>query len=276
MQMTAYSHSLLLAAAMGLATVGFSIDTVSAEPTPLRRGHSHNDYEHKRPLLDALDEGFCSIEADIYLVDGKLLVAHDLKDVKQERTLEALYLEPLAERARRNGGRVYPGGPSVTLLVDVKSEADTTYKALDLVLGKYPKLLTRFTRQRVETNAVTIVVSGNRAREAMAKQAERFAALDGRLSDLDREALPSLIPLISDNWKGHFTWQGTGKLTAEEEAKLKNLVDRAHRRGCRIRFWGTPDQPDAWSMLLRAGVDLINTDNLPGLRKLLMESKAVD
>ncbi|MSU63378.1 MAG: hypothetical protein EXS31_13445 [Pedosphaera sp.] len=261
---------------MGLATLGLSIDNTSAEPTPLKRAHAHNDYEHTRPLLDALDQGFCSVEADIYLVEGKLLVAHDLKDAKPARTLEALYLEPLAERARRNGGRIYPGGPSVTLLVDVKSEADATYKALDLVLGKYPKLLTRFTRQRVETNAVTIIVSGNRARETMAKQPERYAALDGRVSDLDHEGLPDFIPLISDNWRAHFTWQGTGNLSAEDETKLKNLVDRAHRRGCRIRFWGVPDQPDAWSMLLRAGVDLINTDNLPGLRRLITESKAAD
>ncbi len=35
------------------------------------RAHSHNDYLHRRPLLDALALGFCSVEADIYLVDGE-------------------------------------------------------------------------------------------------------------------------------------------------------------------------------------------------------------
>src|SRR5207237_4622701 len=40
---------------------------------PLIHAHAHNDYEHTRPLLDALDHGFCSVEADIHLVDGKLL-----------------------------------------------------------------------------------------------------------------------------------------------------------------------------------------------------------
>ena len=43
---------------------------------PLERAHSHNDYSRPRPLLDALDAGFCSVEADIFLVDGELLVAH--------------------------------------------------------------------------------------------------------------------------------------------------------------------------------------------------------
>src|SRR6185295_12383494 len=79
----------------------------AAEPLPLTRAHAHNDYEHTRPLFDALEQGFCSVEADVWLVDGKLLVAHDLKNVKQERTLAALYLDPLRERVRKNGGRVY-------------------------------------------------------------------------------------------------------------------------------------------------------------------------
>src|SRR5204862_3959746 len=66
-------------------------------PPPLIRAHAHNDYEHSRPLLDALDRGFCSIEADVWLVDGRLLVAHDRNAVKAERTLQTLYLDPLRE-----------------------------------------------------------------------------------------------------------------------------------------------------------------------------------
>src|SRR5713226_4549315 len=97
-----------------------------ADPVPLTRAHAHNDYEHARPLLDALDHGFCSVEADIYLVEGKLLVAHDRNKIQPERTLQALYLDPLRERVRQNGGRVYRGGPSLTLLIDVKSDAEKT------------------------------------------------------------------------------------------------------------------------------------------------------
>src|ERR1041385_3971816 len=78
----------------------------AAPPAPLLHAHAHNDYEHKRPLLDALDHGFCSVEADIFLVDGKLLVAHELGKTKPERTLQALYLDPLRELVKANGGRV--------------------------------------------------------------------------------------------------------------------------------------------------------------------------
>ena len=52
-------------------------DKPTVSVTPLANAHSHNDYEHDRPLLDALDHGFTSIEADIFLFEGQLLVTHD-------------------------------------------------------------------------------------------------------------------------------------------------------------------------------------------------------
>ena len=51
---------------------------VMGEPHPA--AHAHNDYEHDRPLLDALEHGFTSVEADVWLVDGELRVAHDRED----------------------------------------------------------------------------------------------------------------------------------------------------------------------------------------------------
>src|SRR4029078_6301830 len=78
---------------------------------PLPQAHAHNDYEHARPLFDALDHGFCSVEAYIWLPPDGLLIGHEKKDLKPGRTLESLYLEPLRERTKANGGRVYKSGP---------------------------------------------------------------------------------------------------------------------------------------------------------------------
>src|SRR5436309_3466114 len=144
---------------------------------PLLHAHAHNDYEHARPLFDALDHGFRSVEADIFLVDGQLLVAHDRDKVSPARTLQALYLDPLRERARKNRGRVFPNGPDVTLLIDVKSDAEETYAALRKVLEKYADVLTTFRGQSIETNAITVILSGNRPRTTLAAESVRHAAL---------------------------------------------------------------------------------------------------
>src|SRR5437660_6077230 len=125
--------------------------------TPLRRAHAHNDYEHKRPLFDALEQGFCSVEADIYLVDGKLLVAHNFTQVKPERTLQALYLDPLRAQIKQNGGRVYAGGPQVTLLIDLKTKWQTIYPVLRSVLKDYSEIITTFSGDSVHTNALVVV-----------------------------------------------------------------------------------------------------------------------
>lgn len=261
-----------------LALLGFSLLVLhiraadEPQPRPLPQAHAHNDYEHARPLLDALSHGFCSVEADVWLVDGRLLVAHDLRDAKPERTLEALYLDPLRARVKQNGGRVFPGGPTLTLLVDVKSEATNSYRALREVLQRYEAILTRFHPDRTETNAVTVVISGNRARALMTNEAVRLAAYDGRLTDLNSGDSRHLIPLISDNWSLHFRWKALrqeGPLPAAERSKLLEIVERTHRQGRRLRWWGAPDNPVAWKELAAARVDLINTDDLDGLQKFL-------
>lgn len=242
----------------------------SAEPTPLLRAHAHNDYEHARPLHDALACGFGSIEADIHLVEGRLLVAHDRKSVKPERTLEVLYLDPLRERAKQNGGRVYRQGPTVTLLVDVKTEAVATYQALHEVLRGYADILTVFRAGVVEPAAVTVVLSGNRARAEVAAQPERYVAIDGRIEDLATNSPATLVPWVSDNWQKVSTWKWTGAMPEADRAKLREHVTQAHAQGRRIRFWNTPDRPEVWQLLHAAGVDLIGTDHLPELRDFLL------
>jgi hypothetical protein len=104
----------------------------------------------------------------------------------------------------------------------------------------------------------------------MEQQTVRYAGYDGRLADLDSDAPPRLIPLVSDNWRTHFQWRGEGPLTETERMKLRELVRRAHEQGRAIRFWATPDQPEGWAALSDAGVDLINTDDLAGLRDFLV------
>lgn len=246
-------------------------------PRPLFRAHAHNDYEHPRPLLDALDHRFGSVEADIFLVDGELLVAHDPVDLDPTRTLASLYLKPLAARVRANHGSVYRGHHRTPfqLLIDIKTEGASTYAALHRQLRLYRHLFTSYAHGKVRRGAITAVVSGDRAARApMEAQGVRHAFYDGRLADLGTAAPASFIPLISDNWFLNFSWQGTGPMPAAERDKLRGIVSAAHARGQRVRFWATPDLPgpqrDAvWSELLAAGVDHLNTDDLAGLEAFL-------
>lgn len=254
----------------GIAFLCLSASSPGAEPVPLVHVHAHNDYEHKRPLFDALDHGFCSVEADIYLVDGQLLVAHDRSKVKPERTLQALYLDPLRERVKKNGGRVYPGGPECVLLIDEKTRWQTLYPVLRQTLTNYADMLTTFESGATKTNAIRVIITGFRSKDMFAGESIRYACVDGELTDLNSGAPADLIPWISSNWVMSFSWRGIGPIPEAEKLRLQTIVSKAHAQGRQVRFWGSPDQPDFWREIRADGVDLINTDDLAGAQKFLL------
>ncbi len=237
--------------------------------TVLPRAHAHNDYKHARPLEDALSHGFQSVEADIFLIDGQLLVAHDRHEVKPERTLQGLYLDPLKERSIKHSGQIYAKSKqSFYLLIDLKSEGEATYKALHQVLMQYEEMLTEFKDTQLERKAVTVIVSGNRPKELLASLKPRLAGRDGRLSDLET-ANPHFTPWISDNWRSHFKWRGTGEVPKEDCDKLEAIVKRAHERDLQVRFWAIPDNVESWGLMRMTHVDFINTDLLGQLSTFL-------
>ncbi|GAB3506120.1 phosphatidylinositol-specific phospholipase C/glycerophosphodiester phosphodiesterase family protein [Amycolatopsis cihanbeyliensis] len=277
-----------MTAALGLLSAPAAAERRPSQPVPrpLAQAHAHNDYEHARPLLDALEHGFTSVEADIHLVDGELLVGHDPEDLRPGRTLESLYLDPLRRRVLANHGRVYRkpaagGERGFQLLVDIKSGADDTYAALRERLHhpRYSFLFSTYLAGHVRNRAVTVVLSGNRPREVLRGQWYRKAFYDGRIADpgdLGPGADARLAPLVSDNWTRLFSWRGEGPFPATERARLRSIVAAAHRAGQRVRFWATPDAPGAartavWTELAAAGVDHINTDDLSGLEGFLRE-----
>jgi hypothetical protein len=239
---------------------------------PLENAHSHNDYWRARPLVDALERGFCSVEADVFLVDGTLLVGHAREELIAGKTLESLYLVPLAARVRENGGSVHPGGTRFYLLIDIKSDAEETYQSLQGVLSKYAGMLTTVESGKVRPGAVTVVVSGNRPKIDAKDSGPRHAGLDGRTSDLASDVPAHVMPMISDNWTSHFRWTGNGPMLESERGRLREIVTKAHAAGRVVRFWATPENEQVWRELQSAGVDLINTDHLDRLAAFLRGS----
>jgi len=245
----------------------------AAEVAPLEHAHAHNDYLHTRPLLDALDHGFTRVAADIFLVDGELLVAHKLEEVKPGRTLEKLYLEPLAKPVADNDGQVFKNGKRFFLLLDIKSKPQATYTKLQSLLTKYAKILIAVEDGKVRQGAVTIVLTGERADIGPPDTGVRYVGLDGRIEELDSKLPAHYVPMISGKWADSFRWKGDGEMPADERAELRSIVERAHAAGRVVRFWATPEKESVWRELRGAGVDLINTDALGRLREFLLGSE---
>lgn len=265
----------VLLAALLLTGCRATIPSATLPPEPvtfLARAHSHNDYLHARPLQDALENGFGSVEADIHLTAGSLWIGH-LVALNPGLTLQSLYLEPLRQRIKSNGGWVYAPGETLTLLVDVKTDPRDTYNALHRVLSQYADILTRVENGQVIPGAVQVVLTGNRDRELLRAQPVRYAFFEGTLSDLNGTEPTTLVPAVSESWKAAgFRWNGQGEMPAAEREKLQMLAQKASAQGRTLRLWDAPDTPAAWNELLRAGVTPINTDHLPELREFLLKN----
>ncbi len=253
--------------------------TLFAQPLP--NAHAHNDYEHARPLLDALDNGFTSVEADVYLVEGTFYVYHDLPDtLYKSRSLENLYLKPLLKRIKANKGRVYPGYDDFFyLMIDFKSEANPAYKELTKLLRKYRRMISIVTNDQDELRKpVKIFISGHtgkRPYDEILADDKKPVALDGRPDELGRGISAAMMPVVSNNYRNFLSWTGKGNVNPQEQEQLRDLVERAHAEGKKVRLWAAPDVPEVWAFLLDNGVDLINTDRLLQLRQFLLQRKGI-
>jgi alkaline phosphatase len=220
--------------------------------------HSHNDYEQPSPFWNAWKHQFGSIEADIFLADGQLIVAHDKLQVQQMRTLDSLYLLPLQQCINRNNGYVYADtAKKLQLMIDIKSEAIATLKKLTEKLAVFPSL--------INCTSLQIVISGNRPPAAEFTSWPSYIYFDGDLSKQYSPAELLRIPMLSANLAKFTSWKGEGAISIKEETVIRAMIDSAHLNGKKTRFWNIPDNTAGWKQLIKWGVDYINTDHIEKL-----------
>jgi hypothetical protein len=201
-----------------------------------------------------------SFEADVFLVGGDLMIGHDRREIREGRTLRSLYLRPMREVASRQGGWILRGRRRAVLMVDIKADGEAAARELDRQLAQFRDLVT-------PTGPLIVVVSGDRHEPAI--RSSEYVHMDGRIADLDRPGRH--IAWISDNWRSHFAWRGEGPLPESDRSKLRQILQKAHSKGRKVRFWAAPDSPSAWQVFKEQGVDIIGTDRPADLGRWLAE-----
>ena len=227
----------------------------------LESGHSHNDYTHEHPLTDALSYGYKSIEIDVWLHKGKLIVDHNGIGLDSgKKDIEELYLEPIQRRIKANGGWVYPGDTTPTIfMVEFKSEPEAAYIKLKELIEKYKGL---FCDRLGHGGPIKLLITGNRPWASLLKGNEMYITADGPISSSADNVSPHIIERVSDPYGSHFRWKGKGAMPQAQKTKLDEMVRVAHDHGRQIRFYGAPQDENVWRTLLDAGVDWINVDDL--------------
>lgn len=211
--------------------------------------HSHNDYTHARPFYDAVENKAFSIEADVFVVGDSLIVAHSRKDIKAGNTLENLYLKPIAALSQTD--QFY----SFQLMIDFKDSWESTYPILLKTLKPYQKYFAKGKKK------ITIAISGNRPPDS-AYHHYKELSFDGLPGVIYSPRDLRKVTMISVNFATYSKWKGVGEIPETDKAKLKILIDNAHKIGKPFRFWGAPDNETCWKLLHALGADIINTDKV--------------
>ena len=251
-----------------LSLSGWLVSTSIAEAQTsstysLAQAHSHNDYEQTIPFLQAYDQKFGSIEADIYAHDGQLYVAHDSANITSDRTLEALYITPIVEKVRANKGKIYVGTSyGLQWLIDLKTPARLSLPILVRALSAYPEIFG-------VGGVVKVVVSGSVPSPDKFSEYPNWLQFDGRPDVSYTPDQLAHIGLISQAFPYYTRWNGKGLIVKKERTKIQEVVQQVHRQGKKIRFWATPDNVNTWKSLMNLGVDYINTDQITALGHFL-------
>ena len=251
-----------------------SPNKTSAQSTALPNAHSHNDYERPRPLKDAFQQNFTSVEADVLYIYGKLFVGHNMPDSRWHKLkkIKRQYLKPLYRRYKKNKKEIYPGYEGdFYLWVDIKFESAKAYRSLRKLLEPYKEMLNYYDHGKFHKGKVTVILSGDRPFELLLKDSLQLMTLDGRPGDLDKNYPTELMPFISEN---------IGKVAGIEEAsqfnedallRISEFVKKAKTQNKKTRLWATPENEELWQALLSVGIDLINTDDLGKLAGFLLK-----
>lgn len=227
--------------------------------------HSHNDYEQLNPFYEAWQNGFGSIEADIFLHDGKLLVAHEVRELNINRSLDSLYLKPLQAAIEKNKGYPYADkNKQLQLMIDIKSDSVATLNKLIEVLNNYPAV--------IHCNAIKIIISGKRPTPENFGDYPSYIYFDGVVSKNYSAKALSKIVMLSDNFKNYSLWNGSDTLSEKDRLRLSDAVEKAHALKKKIRFWNAPDNTNSWQTFMNLQVDYINTDRIKELAIFLNES----
>ncbi|MDR0506504.1 MAG: alkaline phosphatase, partial [Dysgonamonadaceae bacterium] len=232
-----------------------------------KNAHSHNDYLNNQPFHDAYSNRFASIETDIFLVDGNLYVAHTPDEINKNLTFKTLYLNPLLEQIRLNGGKAYPDGSSLQLLIDVKTNGEPTLRALEKLLQP----VREYFDTEQNKNAVRLVISGNMPTPARFKTFDRIFLFDGRSNISYSDEQMKRIAFYSAPLSAFSNWNGLGRFPEKELLEIRAFVDSIHAFGKKVRFWGNPDTKTCWQAFIKLGVDYINTDHPYELARFLNE-----
>jgi hypothetical protein len=277
---------------------------------PLLDAHNCYPYEglYKNRIDRALSMGFpVAIEQDIGYFEGRAVVTHTDKTTGAEPTLKEHFFErvrPIVEKALRDNNR--DQWPIIVLHFDFKDLKEPTLRAAWDVLKEYEPWLVTATKpadaskiEPFEKKPILVLTEDPDAQQAIFFDE---VPVGGKLRIFGSAHTKDLTARadVYHRWL-NYSWHEiepegqpkAGAWTEEKNARLKQVVDNAHKLGYWIRFYtldgydladnqgwfqtynfGSRTAVEArWKAVMDAGVDMIASDQYEALGAFMRGAK---
>ena len=265
-------------------------ETAGVEPIPC---HSHNDYLRTHPLIDALEIGCISVEADVWQQDdmkNDLRVGHTEDSLSDDRTLKGMYVQPIVQRlqavnaARQssqalnvpwNGIFLANKSQTLVLLIDFKTGGDKTWSTLMAALDPLRDggwlSYWDIEKRHFQQGAITMVASGNSTLDDVMKT--RFSDRGIVRRDIFLDAPLANLYASNEYDTTNSFYASTNYAKSSKSVTVEDQIATANRLHLKSRYWnapngeGNPKVTALWKELLKDDVGIFNVDHLANFKR---------
>lgn len=221
--------------------------------------HSQNDYNQSAPFYKAWSQKANSLDVNVFLHKGKLIVGNDCSKLDENETFEQFYLIPIQQMFKINNGRLWKDSEnSMQIFVKFQSDPEASICVLDSLINIYRNCFD----SRINKFAAEIVITGNKPDKESFCNINDIFSFDGDIDILYDNNQLERIALFSDDFKKYSYWNGKGSLISADLEKINSTILKAHKSGKPIRFWNAPEGITAYYTFYNLGVDYFSTEHI--------------
>lgn len=222
---------------------------------------STQEFNTDKEIWPTFTKGVVHYEAEIMYIYGEVYVTSQMPDSANHTrpTLRSTYLLPIYSQYKKNQGKVHPNfDDEMYLFLNIKYDPKKTYYQVWEQLSPYHEMLTYRVGPQWHEGKLKVIFVGNAPMRTFQQERVCFVAAQGSVADLDKNYDNKMMPLIGIDFEEELDWNGVGKMPFDEYKSFKDIVNKAHDQGKKVRVYNLPDDEAIWEVMYTAGVDMIS------------------
>lgn len=213
-----------------------------------------SDQNNNRPALEAIEKRFSAIMVEVNAnKNGDILAGRHL--------FEKLYLSNFKKLLPANNGWLFEQPEELMLFVVLKDDPLKLWEPFCKLIDQYQELFTSFNNGVRKKGPIRLIVGGKLPVDELIRNSPSWYGFMLPLSESEKhEAWRN--PVVVFDYKKYFKWKGESHMPNPQYHSLLSYSKNVHKTGKLIYLSNTYSGNNYWNIILGAGVDYIEIDNM--------------